>query len=55
MQAFELSQLFQQRADANKLYLEFLNVPNLSMGLYALPRAGPIHSHRTRRMRFTMW
>lgn len=40
MQAFELSQLFQQRADANKLYLEFLNVPNLSMGLYALPAGG---------------
>src|SRR5262245_44660160 len=40
MQAFELTQLIQQRADSNKLYLEFLNVPDLNMGLYILPAGG---------------
>lgn len=40
MQAFELTQLTQQRKDATKLYLEFLKVPDLSMGLYVLPAGG---------------
>ena len=40
MQVYELTQLIQQRADPNKLYLEFLKVPNLSMGLYVLPAGG---------------
>jgi mannose-6-phosphate isomerase-like protein (cupin superfamily) len=40
MQSFELAQLIQQRADSNKLYLEFLQVPDLSMGLYILPTGG---------------
>ncbi len=40
MQAYELNQLISQRADANKLYLEFLKVPDLSMGLYVLPAGG---------------
>lgn len=40
MQAFELAQLIQKRADSNKLYLEFINVPDLSMGLYVLPTGG---------------
>ena len=40
MQAFELTKLISQRADLNKLYLEFLQVPNLSMGLYVLPADG---------------
>jgi mannose-6-phosphate isomerase-like protein (cupin superfamily) len=40
MQAFELAQLIQQRKDSNKLYLEFLQVPDLSMGLYVLPTGG---------------
>lgn len=40
MQAFELAQLINQRSDSNKLYLEFLKVPDLSMGLYVLPAAG---------------
>jgi len=40
MQAFELAQLISQRADSNKLYLEFLKVPDLSMGLYVLPAGG---------------
>jgi len=37
MQAFELTQLIPQREAARKLYLEFLKVPDLSMGLYVLP------------------
>lgn len=40
MQAYELPQLIFQRADSDKLYLEFLKVPNLSMGLYVLPAGG---------------
>jgi mannose-6-phosphate isomerase-like protein (cupin superfamily) len=40
MQAFELAQLISQRADSNNLYLEFLKVPDLSMGLYILPTDG---------------
>jgi mannose-6-phosphate isomerase-like protein (cupin superfamily) len=40
MQAYELAQLLSQRAASNKLYLEFLKVPDLSMGLYVLPAGG---------------
>jgi mannose-6-phosphate isomerase-like protein (cupin superfamily) len=40
MQAFELTQLISHRADSNKLYLEFIKVPGLSMGLYVLPAGG---------------
>ena len=40
MQAFELAQLISQRASSNKLYLEFLKIPDLSMGLYVLPAGG---------------
>jgi mannose-6-phosphate isomerase-like protein (cupin superfamily) len=40
MQSFELAQLIQQRTDSNKLYLEFLKVSDLSMGLYVLPVGG---------------
>ena len=40
MQAFELAQLVSQRESSNKLYLEFLNVPDLSVGLYVLPAGG---------------
>jgi len=40
MQAFELDNLLSQRADSNKLYLEFLKVLDLSMGLYVLPAGG---------------
>ncbi|MEW6030179.1 MAG: cupin domain-containing protein [Chloroflexota bacterium] len=40
MQAYELAQLIRQRADSKKLYLEFLKVPDLSMGLYVLPTGG---------------
>ena len=37
MKAYELSQLISERATSNKLYFEFLKVPDLSMGLYVLP------------------
>lgn len=37
MQAFELAQLISQQQSSDKLYLEFLRVPDLSMGLYVLP------------------
>ena len=40
MQAYELAQLTSQREASNKLYLEFLKVPDLSMGLYVLPAGG---------------
>jgi mannose-6-phosphate isomerase-like protein (cupin superfamily) len=40
MQAYELDQVISQRVDTNKLYLEFLKVPDLSVGLYVLPAGG---------------
>jgi len=40
MQAYELSRLISEREAKDKLYLEFLKVPDLSMGLYTLPAGG---------------
>ena len=40
MQTFELTQLISEQKEGNKLYLEFLKVPDLSMGLYILPAGG---------------
>jgi mannose-6-phosphate isomerase-like protein (cupin superfamily) len=40
MNAYELVDLTQQRARSEKLYLEFLHVPELSVGLYQLPAGG---------------
>jgi mannose-6-phosphate isomerase-like protein (cupin superfamily) len=40
MQAYELNQLIVERATLNKAYLEFLKVPDLSMGVYVLPMGG---------------
>lgn len=40
MQSFELAPLLEERKQSNKLYLEFLKVPDLSMGLYILPAGG---------------
>ena len=37
MQAYELAHLISQQKESNTLYLEFLKVPDLSMGLYVLP------------------
>jgi len=40
MQTFELTQLISNREASDKRYLEFLKVPDLSMGLYVLPAGG---------------
>jgi mannose-6-phosphate isomerase-like protein (cupin superfamily) len=40
MQAFDLTQLISQQKTTNKPYLEFLKVPDLSMGVYVLPAGG---------------
>jgi mannose-6-phosphate isomerase-like protein (cupin superfamily) len=40
MDAFEISEVIRQHQQAGKLYLEFLRVPSLSMGLYVLPAGG---------------
>lgn len=40
MQTYELAQLISQRESSKKLYLEFLKVPDLSVGLYVLPAGG---------------
>jgi mannose-6-phosphate isomerase-like protein (cupin superfamily) len=40
MQAFELTPLIDRHSKNGKLYLEFLRVPDLSMGLYQLPKGG---------------
>lgn len=40
MQAFELGQLIDEHEQSNDLYLEFLRVPALSMGLYRLEAGG---------------
>jgi len=37
MQAFEIDQLIIRHAGSGQLYLEFLKVPDLSIGLYVLP------------------
>ncbi len=40
MLAYELSEIRQQHGEAGKLWLEFLRVSDLSMGLYVLPVGG---------------
>jgi len=40
MQVFELTQLISLKKSSDKPYLEFLRVPDLSMGLYVLPAGG---------------
>ena len=40
MQTYEISQLISQQKDSGTLYLEFLKIPDLSMGLYVLPAGG---------------
>ncbi len=48
MDAFEVRDLAAQQAQTGKLYLEFLRVPALSVGLYVLPADGtdPQQPHR---------
>jgi mannose-6-phosphate isomerase-like protein (cupin superfamily) len=40
MHAFELDELVARREQTGKLYLEFLNAPDLSMGVYQLSAGG---------------
>lgn len=40
MDAFELTALLDEHAQSSKLYLEFLRVPSLSLGVYRLPAGG---------------
>lgn len=40
MQAFEIAQLLSQQVTNDIPYIEFLHVPDLSMGLYVLPAGG---------------
>ena len=41
MDAFELGDLVARQAASGRPYLEFLNVPDLSLGLYVLAAGGP--------------
>ena len=43
MEAFELAELTRQREATGKSYLEFLRMPDLSLGLYQLPAGGVDH------------
>ena len=38
MEAFEIADLLRQRESSGERYLEFLSVPTLSTGIYALPQ-----------------
>lgn|SRR5512138_1517773 len=40
MQAYELNDLVRQREQAGKLYLQFIRVPELSVGIYQLSAGG---------------
>ena len=40
MRAYELSDLLERQLEGDKAYLEFLRVPDLSMGIYRLPKGG---------------
>jgi len=53
---FHIEDLSRQRAEKNKLYLEFLRVPAMSAGVYALPKAGadPQKPHREDEMYYVV-
>lgn len=40
MKAFEVSELLSRRERSGESYLEFLRVPSLTTGIYALPKGG---------------
>jgi mannose-6-phosphate isomerase-like protein (cupin superfamily) len=40
VEAFDVADLLERRASTGQPYLEFLRVPNLSLGLYVLPAGG---------------
>lgn len=48
MKAYEIVDLIAQQVAGDELYLEFLRVPDLSMGLYVLPAGGidPQNPHK---------
>ena len=47
MDIHQIQTLIQQQSQSDKLYLEFMRYPSLSLGLYALPAGGtdPQHPH----------
>ena len=53
MDAFELADLAARREASGAPYLEFLTVPDLSVGLYVLAAASRTSSNRTPRTRCT--
>ncbi|MDP6716250.1 MAG: cupin domain-containing protein [SAR202 cluster bacterium] len=40
MDAFEFSELVKQQGQSGERFLEFLNVPTMSVGVYSLPAGG---------------
>ena len=40
MDAFELTTLLEEHARSGKVYLEFLRMPSMSLGVYRLPAGG---------------
>ena len=55
-QFFQIEQIEQQRAQAEKLYLEFLRVPAMSAGVYTLPAGGtdPQKPHKEAEMYYVV-
>ena len=53
---FHIDDLSRQRAEKNKLYLEFLRVPAMSAGVYVLPKgaADPQKPHREDEMYYVV-
>ena len=53
---FHIDDLSRQRANKNKLYLEFLRVPAISAGVYVLPKDGtdPQKPHREDEMYYVI-
>jgi len=53
---FHIDALSRQRAEKNKLYLEFLRVPAMSAGVYVLPKGGtdPQKPHREDEVYYVM-
>ena len=53
---FHIDDLSRQRANKNRLYLEFLRVPAMSAGVYVLPKGGadPQKPHREDEMYYVI-
>ena len=54
---FHIDDLYRQRAGKSKLYLEFLRVPAMSAGVYALAKGGtdPQTPHHEDEMYYVVW